>query len=106
LALVVLFGLVVNNGIVLYETSARHLAAGLAPMDAVKKGARERFRAVLTTTLTTCVVLAPLAFSPLARAEAAMALAMLGGCLAGAALTVFALPPVFARYFSRARSPA
>jgi multidrug efflux pump subunit AcrB len=106
LALVVLFGLVVNNGIVLYETSERHRSGGLAPDEAVKKGARERFRAVLTTTLTTVVVLLPLAFSPLARAEGAMALAMLGGCLAGTALTVFALPPVFARYFARVRSPA
>jgi multidrug efflux pump subunit AcrB len=101
LALVVLFGLVVNNGIVLYETAEQKLKDGFNIVKAVSTGAKERFRPVLITTLTTAIALLPLAFNPAARSQQGMAFAMLGGVLTGTALTLFAMPPVFIWYFRR-----
>ncbi|MDR2552492.1 MAG: efflux RND transporter permease subunit [Treponema sp.] len=112
LALMVLFGLSVNNGMVLYELAAEKLEAenikcgagkpgpaGAARM--VREAAKERFRAVLTTTMTTVFALIPLAVSPPGTGERSMAAAMLGGIIASTALTLFALPPVLIRFLDR-----
>jgi multidrug efflux pump subunit AcrB len=95
LGLVVLFGLAVNNGIILYEISAEKIAQGLSPVRAVYAGAHERLRPVLITTLTTIFVLLPLTISPLGASQRSMAAAMLGGIIASTLLTLFAIPPVF-----------
>lgn len=97
IGIVTLFGIVVNNGIVLYETSIEHIADGMALPRAVYCGARKRFRPVLATTLTTVIVLLPLMFSPSAASQKGMAAAMLGGIIASTTLTLFALPAVFMR---------
>ncbi|MDR1468866.1 MAG: efflux RND transporter permease subunit [Spirochaetaceae bacterium] len=101
IGIVTLFGIVVNNGIVLYETSIEHIAAGMAVPRAVYCGARERFQPVLATTLTTAIVLLPLIFSSTAASQKAMAAAMLGGIIASTTLTLFALPAVFMRVLHR-----
>ncbi|MDR2103505.1 MAG: efflux RND transporter permease subunit [Treponema sp.] len=95
LGLTVLFGLVVNNGIILYEISEEKLRMGLPPVRAVYQGAHERFRPVLITTLTTLFSLLPLVISPLGASQRSMAAAMLGGIVAATLLTLFALPPIF-----------
>jgi multidrug efflux pump subunit AcrB len=95
LALVVLFGLAVNNGIVLYETAVEKVKAGLSPGAAVYAGALERFKPVLATTVTTLLALLPLVVVPLGSSQKSMAAAMLGGMGAATLLTLFALPPVF-----------
>jgi multidrug efflux pump subunit AcrB len=95
IGVVTLFGIVVNNGIVLYETSVERIAAGVPVPQAVYCGARERFQPVLVTTLTTVIVLLPLALSPYAASQKAMAAAMMGGITASTALTLFALPALF-----------
>ncbi|MDR2601126.1 MAG: efflux RND transporter permease subunit [Spirochaetaceae bacterium] len=99
IALVALFGLVVNNAIVLYEAVCSCLNHCDFIENAVKQAAKERFRAVLITTFTTVAVLTPLIISPEAQSERAMAVTMLGGCLTASLLTLFALPPVFLKYF-------
>jgi multidrug efflux pump subunit AcrB len=101
LALMVLFGLSVNSGMVLYELAAEKSGAGGTAQDAVYEAALERFRPVLTTTLTTVFALVPLAVSPLGTKEQSMAVAMLGGIAACTALTLFALPPVLVRFMRR-----
>jgi len=100
LGLVALFGLAVNNGIVLYEISAEKIRGGLSPQAAVYSGALERFRPVMLTTLTTIFALLPLAVSPLGSSQASMASTMLGGIIVSGFLAFFALPPVFIRYLS------
>jgi multidrug efflux pump subunit AcrB len=95
IGIVTLFGIVVNNGIVLYETSLEHIAAGMTVLRAVYCGARKRFQPVLATTLTTAIVLLPLILSPSAASQKAMAAAMLGGIIASTTLTLFALPAIF-----------
>jgi multidrug efflux pump subunit AcrB len=99
LGLTVLFGLVVNNGIILYETGEANIQSGLSPAKAVFSGARERLCPVLITTITTICALLPLVIAPLGSAQRSMAAAMAGGVISAALLTLFALPPVFIRFF-------
>jgi multidrug efflux pump subunit AcrB len=95
IGIVTLFGIVVNNGIVLYETSLEHIGNGSTVARSVYCGARERFKPVLATTLTTVIVLLPLVLSPTAASQKAMASAMLGGIIASTVLTLFVLPAIF-----------
>jgi multidrug efflux pump subunit AcrB len=99
LGLTVLFGLVVNNGIILYEIGDMNIQSGLSPAAAVFSGARERLCPVLITTITTICALLPLVIAPLGSAQKSMAAAMTGGVICAALLTLFALPPVFIRFF-------
>jgi multidrug efflux pump subunit AcrB len=99
LGLTVLFGLVVNNGIILYEIGEERIRAGFSPGGAVFSGARERFCPVLITTVTTILALLPLMIAPLGSSQKSMAAAMTGGIISAALLSLFALPPVFIRFF-------
>jgi multidrug efflux pump subunit AcrB len=105
LGLSVLFGLVVNNGIILYEIGEEKIRAGLLPDEAVFSGARERFYPVLITTITTILALLPLMIVPLGSSQRSMAAAMTGGIISAALLSLFALPPVFIRFFQRRFRP-
>ena len=93
LGLIVLFGLSVNNGIIIYEAGIENLNKGLTPALAVYKGTLDRFRAMLITTLTTIFGLLPLLFSS-GASQRSMAVAMLGGLLASTALSVFIMPSI------------
>jgi multidrug efflux pump subunit AcrB len=105
LGLVVLFGLVVNNGILLYETAVEKTSRGFPAAAAVYSGAVERFRPVLATTLTTLFALLPLIVSPLGASQHSMAAAMLGGIGASTLLTLFALPPIFIPFLKAGEGP-
>ncbi|MDR2842460.1 MAG: efflux RND transporter permease subunit, partial [Spirochaetaceae bacterium] len=95
LGIIVLLGIVVNNGIVLYEISEKNLQDGMNPVAAVYKGSMDRFKSVLATTLTSIIVLIPLMFYAQGSTQRSMAVAMAGGCIASTILTLFVLPPVF-----------
>jgi multidrug efflux pump subunit AcrB len=99
LGLVVLFGLAVNNGIVLYEISIEKIQAGQGVLYAVYSGAAQRLRPVLITTLTTLAALLPVLLSPMGASQRSMAAAMLGGLAASTLLCLFVLPPVLVRFF-------
>ena len=99
LGLTALFGLVVNNSLLLFEISEQKINAGFPPASAVYKGACERFQAILITMFTTIFALLPLIFSPLGNSQKSMAAAMLGGLTASTLLSLFAIPPVLVSYF-------
>jgi len=106
LGLAALFGLVVNNCLILYEISNQKINAGLctsAASDliaaAVYNGAKERLKVILITMITTIFALLPLIFSPMGNSQKSMAAAMLGGLTASTLLSLFAFPPVLIRYF-------
>jgi multidrug efflux pump subunit AcrB len=101
LGLVTLFGLAVNNGIILYEVSEEKIRKGLAPVQAVYSGASERFKGALITTLTTVFALLPLAFSPLGASQRSMAAAMLGGIIASTLLSFLVMPLIFIPFLKR-----
>ena len=99
LGLTALFGLVVNNSLILYEISEEKIRKGLSPASAVYRGSCERFQAILITMITTIFALLPLIFSPLGNSQKSMAAAMLGGLTASTLISLFAIPPVLVRYF-------
>tara|TARA_R110002072_G_scaffold4784_7_gene33383 strand:- start:1100 stop:1621 length:522 start_codon:yes stop_codon:yes gene_type:complete len=59
--LISLIGIVVNDTIVMITTMNEHLAAGLEVRVAAARGASDRLRPILSTTLTTIAGLVPLA---------------------------------------------
>jgi len=99
LGLTALFGLVVNNSLILFEVSEQKIDGGFDPAAAVFRGASERFQAILITTATTVFALLPLVISPLGNSQKSMAAVMLGGLVASTLLSLFAIPPVLVRFF-------
>jgi len=63
IGMVTLVGIVVNNAIVMVETINTHRDAGLPIADAAARGAADRLRPILSTTVTTVAGLVPLALS-------------------------------------------
>jgi multidrug efflux pump subunit AcrB len=101
LGLTALFGLVVNNSLILFEISEQKIRAGLPVAAAVYRGARERLQAILITMTTTVFALLPLIFSPLGNSQKSMAAAMIGGLTVSTLLSLFAIPSVLIRFFNR-----
>jgi HAE1 family hydrophobic/amphiphilic exporter-1 len=96
--LVVLIGVVVNNGIVLVDLVTRLRRAGMARSDALAEAGQRRLRPIVMTALTTLFGLLPMAlgtstfvgmpYAPLARVVA-------GGLVAATVLTLFFVPLLY-----------
>src|SRR4030095_2428246 len=98
IGLLILVGIVVNNGIVLIYHVHQLRERGIDRATAVLQASRSRLRPILMTTLTTTLGLAPLAFGqnhvgdvfyfPLART-------VIGGLLASTVLTLVLVPCLY-----------
>ncbi len=97
LGVLVLMGIVVNNGIVYIDYTRQLRAKGMALLDAVKEAGRVRLRPILMTSLTTIFGLIPLAlqigegselWSPLGRA-------IVGGMLVSTFLPLVFIPVLY-----------
>jgi len=99
LGLTALFGLVVNNSLILFEISDQKIRGGVSVVYAVLCGAKERLRAILITTATTIFAILPLIVSPLGNSQKSMAASMLGGLAASTLISLFAIPPILIRFF-------
>ena len=96
--LVVLIGVVVNNGIVLIDKVTQLRREGLGRTEALLGAGRRRLRPILMTALTTVVGLLPMAFGTravLGVPYAPLGRVVAGGLLAGTLLTLFFLPFVY-----------
>jgi multidrug efflux pump len=62
LAIVLSVGLVVDDAIVVVENVERHLRAGMKPVDAALRGARELVGPIIAMTITLAAVYTPIAF--------------------------------------------
>ena len=96
--LVVLIGVVVNNGIVLIDKVTQLRREGLDRKEALLAAGRRRLRPILMTALTTVVGLLPMAFGTravLGVPYAPLGRVVAGGLLAGTLLTLFFLPFVY-----------
>jgi HAE1 family hydrophobic/amphiphilic exporter-1 len=97
IGLLILIGIVVNNGIVLLDCVNQQRRAGHEGVEAYLRAGRERLRPILMTASTTVIGLAPLAlggstvgglfYFPLART-------VMGGLLSSSVLTLLLLPLV------------
>jgi HAE1 family hydrophobic/amphiphilic exporter-1 len=96
--LLVLLGVIVNNGIVLVDYTNLLRKRGLSLHDACVEAAGNRLRPILMTTLTTILGLVPMAFIPGEGSEmtAPIGKTVLGGLTFGTLMTLFLMPTIYA----------
>jgi HAE1 family hydrophobic/amphiphilic exporter-1 len=106
LGIIVVCGLVVNNGIILIDAINKLRRKGMPREEAIRLGGRNRLRPILMTTLTTVIGLMPLAlpaifpgiFGPQEGRSSLytpVGLAVVGGLLTSTPLTLFLMPIVY-----------
>jgi HAE1 family hydrophobic/amphiphilic exporter-1 len=95
--LLVLVGVIVNNGIILVDYTNLLRKRGLSLHDACVEAAGNRLRPILMTTLTTILGLLPMAFFPGEGSEmtAPIGKTVLGGLSFGTLMTLFLMPTVY-----------
>jgi HAE1 family hydrophobic/amphiphilic exporter-1 len=97
IGILILMGVVVNNGIVLLDHLNQLRAAGMERDQAIIQAGRDRLRAILMTAATTIVGLLPMAFGT-SKAGGLfyfpLALTLIGGLLSSTGLTLLVLPTV------------
>ncbi|MCZ6633804.1 MAG: efflux RND transporter permease subunit [bacterium] len=119
--LLVLFGIVVNNGIVLVDHINRYRRQGLFRRDAIIRGGQDRLRPIMMTATTTIIGLTPLVIPMIygtadgyARRWGPIGLVVICGLSFSTLLTLILLPTVYSlmddlsryskRVFATARS--
>ncbi len=98
-AILLLLGIVVNNGIVMIEHINLYRREGMERYPAMIKGGRERLRPIIMTALTTLVGLVPIAIQKPALGGVyyySMAYVIMGGLLFSTILTTLFLPATIA----------
>ncbi len=97
IGLVLLAGVVVNNGIVLLDVLKQRRQEGMDPITAAVDAGRNRLRPILMTTLTTVLGMLPLAigFGEGSEIWAPMARAVIGGMTLSTVLTLVVVPTVY-----------
>lgn len=98
IGMLVLVGIVVNNGIVLIDHINNLRRKGYPRPLAIREGCRERLRPILMTASTTVVGLVPLAFGNSGIGNMRyfpMARTIMGGLIASTALTLVVLPTYY-----------
>ena len=98
IGILILIGIVVNNGIVLIDHVNNLRRKGLPRIQAIHEGCRERLRPILMTAGTTIMGLSPLALgetSIFGSRYFPMARTVMGGLMASTILTLIVLPTVY-----------
>ncbi len=95
--LLILVGIIVNNGIVLVDYTNLLRRRGLSLTEACVEAARSRLRPILMTTLTTVLGLVPMAFFPGEGSEMVQPIGqtVLGGLSFGTLMTLFLMPVLY-----------
>ncbi|MDR1908959.1 MAG: efflux RND transporter permease subunit [Spirochaetaceae bacterium] len=95
--LLVLVGVIVNNGIVLVDYTNMLRKRGLSLHDACVEAAGNRLRPILMTTLTTVLALVPMAFFPGEGSEMTgpIGKTVFGGLSFGTLMTLFLMPSIY-----------
>jgi HAE1 family hydrophobic/amphiphilic exporter-1 len=100
--LLILFGIVVNNGIVFVDHINRYRHEGLPRRLAIIQGGKDRLRPILMTATTTILGLAPLVLPMIygqaegnARRWGPIGLVVISGLFASTLLTLILLPTVY-----------
>jgi multidrug efflux pump subunit AcrB len=98
IALVVLFGISINNSIILYEscmTVNRTMNRGRR-ISSIIKNCTKKLRAVLITNITTLTALLPFAFDPLGvNSQVSLSIALIGGLIFSLVLVLLIAPLCF-----------
>ncbi len=104
MGVIILAGVVVNNGIVMIDYINRLRKKGMNSFDAVVEGASVRLRPILITSFTTVFGMLPMALSQTQGSElrSPMAIAVAAGLIFSTLLTLFVIPVVYS-VFDRIR---
>lgn len=94
---IMLLGIVVNNGIVLIDYTNLLRLRGYSISEAVKEAGRSRLRPVLMTTLTTILAMVPMAVSKSMGSEmwSPLGITMIGGLSVSTLITLIFVPVVY-----------
>ncbi len=97
IGVIMLAGIVVNNAILLVDTTNRLRRAGETKLEALRKAGMGRLRPILMTTSTTVLGLFPMALGLGEGSElrAPMAIAVIGGLLLSTSLTLLVIPALY-----------
>ncbi|MEM9920297.1 MAG: efflux RND transporter permease subunit, partial [Bacteroidota bacterium] len=96
LGMIALWGILINNGLVLLSTYNEKIKEGLSLGEAIREAAISRFRPIILTTITTVFGLAPLLLNNSISAQflKPTAIAISYGLIFGTILTLIFLPSV------------
>jgi multidrug efflux pump subunit AcrB len=102
LGILLLFGIIIKNAILLVDFYQDSRQAGMAPFDAAKESVRVRFRPVMMTAFATIAGMVPIALEMAVGLERLSPLAdvAIGGLLVGTILTLVYVP-MFAYAFDK-----
>ena len=108
IGILILVGIVVNNGIVLVDTINNRKAQGMGSYEAIISTSRDRIRPILMTALTTILGLVPLALGIGEGTEInqPMAIAVIGGLTSSTFLTLFIVPIIYSLLDKETRKAA
>ncbi len=100
IGVVILAGIIVNNGIVMIDYINQLRRKGMEKMEAIVEGAVTRLRPIIMTASTTILAMFPLALS---RAEGSavrsvVAVSIMGGLLVGSILTLIVIPALYSLF--------
>ncbi|TAA73129.1 efflux RND transporter permease subunit [Planococcus salinarum] len=106
IGILVLVGIVVNNGIVLVDYINKRKESGMGSFDAIITSVRDRMRPILMTALTTILGLSPLAVGIGEGTEInqPMGIAVIGGLISSTFLTLYVVPIVYSLFDKETRS--
>ncbi len=102
LGFIALLGMIMRNSVILIDQIEQDRARGVPAWDAIVESAVRRFRPIVLTAAA-----AVLAMIPLSRSVfwGPMAVAIMGGLIVATALTLLALPAMYAAWFRVKREP-
>ncbi|MEZ7171217.1 efflux RND transporter permease subunit [Sporosarcina sp. OR05] len=108
IGVLVLVGIVVNNGIVLVDYINQRKEAGMSSYDAIIASVRDRVRPILMTALTTILGLLPLALGLGEGTEMnqPMGIAVIGGLISSTFLTLYIVPIIYSLFDRQTRRRA
>ncbi|HJF32981.1 MAG TPA: efflux RND transporter permease subunit [Sporosarcina psychrophila] len=108
IGILVLVGIVVNNGIVLVDYINKRKDAGLSSYDAIIVSAKDRLRPILMTAMTTILGLLPLALGIGEGTEMnqPMGIAVIGGLISSTLFTLYIVPIIYSLFDRQTRKRA
>lgn len=104
--MIMLVGIVVNNGIVLVDYTNILRARGVPVNEAIIVSCRRRFRPVLMTALTTLLALFPMAISSGEGSEtwSPLGVSVMGGLLVSTVITLVFVPTIYSIFENRLKN--
>jgi multidrug efflux pump subunit AcrB len=97
IGLIVAAGIIINDSILKVDAMNRLRREGLPLMEAIREAGRRRLKAILMTSLTSIVCMAPLLFTGDlgSQLERPLAIATIGGMIMGAPVSLFVVPLLY-----------